>query len=256
MLEKKKAMFLIKSAPTFQETIDHIQEYHFPRPEEELRFMPDNYVELTLNLGAPIARNLVGSIRPIEIKTGELLLSSCRSKGMILNGENIHLVSAKIPAQYTRLFFDDSSGVERDQVVSMGHFPSIGSKDQFEIHLKSWMKELPPFKPNFMMDEALQIMRSTNGEVKVKEVNEQLGVSKSHMEQRFSFEIGLSPKEFCKIEKLKHFLNNYRQYQDIMNLTQLTFQSGYYDQSHLIKEFRYFMDVRPKDFMRMSGLTF
>jgi len=218
--------------------------------------MPDNFVDLTINLGPPVSRQLIGFLRSRTLQTGEIILSNCRSKGLTLQAEEFHLISAKIPAHYTRLFFNDENTMERDQTISLGIFPEIQTSEQFEQHLSQWFKNLPHFEPSFLVDEATHIIRKSQGDIKIKEVIEQLGISKSHLEQRFSYEIGLSPKEFCKIEKLKYFLANYSQYQDSMNLTQLAFKSGYYDQSHLVKEFRYFMDVRPREFLCMAGLTF
>ena len=72
------------------------------------------------------------------------------------------------------------------------------------------------------------------------------------MEEKFSKSLGISPKEFCKIEKLNHFLSNFFQYED-MNLTQLTFKSGYYDQSHLIKDFKYFVDLSPRRYLKEAN---
>lgn len=56
-------------------------------------------------------------------------------------------------------------------------------------------------------------------------------------------EIGLTPKEFCRIEKLNYFIRTYKQESE-GTLTELTYKCGYYDQSHLIK---YFLNTSPRD---------
>ncbi len=253
---RKKAMFLIKPSPTFHETVATIKTFDLPNKQSQYHFMPDNHIDLTMNLGSPIKRSLIGSIRQITIETNEMIISSCRSKGMTLAGENIQMICAKIPAQFTGLFFSPGSCAERDQLIRFGRFPEIKNSDDFENHIKSWWQKLPHFEPDFILEEAIEMMKASNGKIKVKDVNDQLGISKSSLEQKFNREIGLTPKEFCKIEKLSHFLHSYIEHKDSLNLTQMTFLSGYYDQSHLIKEFRYFMDIQPKEFVQMAGLTF
>lgn len=248
-------MFLIKSHPTFEDIVDQIRVFQFELGQEELPFLPDNHVEVLYNMGPVIKRKMIGSIRPLEIASGEMVLCSCRSKGMSLEGTDLSFLCAKIHPQYTRHLFPEGP-VERDTMVSLGHFPERMDQAGFEGHLRKWIEGLDAMESSYFLEEAISIIRSSRGEVKVKEVNDMLGVSKSYMEQRFSQDIGLMPKEFCKIEKMKHFIENYKQYQDSMNLTQLTFKSGYYDQSHLIKDFRYFMDSRPRDFIKMHGATF
>lgn len=249
-------MFLIKTDPTFTDYIPTIKEYQFKKLREPLRFIPDNFGEILINLGPIFTRQSIGSIRATPVKTGEIICCGCRSKGITLSGENIHFISAKISPEYIQCFSPADQSTERDQMKSLGVFPFIHSRVQFIQYLKDQLKKQPSGTPNFVIHEALHLIRQSKGEIKVKEITDQLGVSKSYLEQRFSQQIGLSPKEFCKIEKLKCFLDNYRKYQDCMNLTQLTFKSGYYDQSHLIKDFKYFLDARPKEFMKMAGVTF
>ncbi|MEO1253829.1 MAG: helix-turn-helix domain-containing protein, partial [Bacteroidota bacterium] len=83
--------------------------------------------------------------------------------------------------------------------------------------------------------------------ISIKEIYSLLNISKSKLEQHFNREVGLTPKEFCKIEKLNCFINSYKE-DTSQSLTELTYQCGYYDQSHLIKDFKYFLDTSPKKF--------
>ena len=105
-------------------------------------------------------------------------------------------------------------------------------------------------KTDPVVEASIALIRHVRGDIRVKELNEELGVCKSTLEEKFNRNLGLSPKEFCKIEKINQFLDNYQQHKDEMTLTQLTFKSGYYDQSHLIKEFRYFVDLSPRKYLK------
>ncbi len=67
------------------------------------------------------------------------------------------------------------------------------------------------------------------------------------MSRKFSFAIGLSPKQLAKTIRiqttLKALLN-----EEITNLTDLSHENEYFDQAHFIKEFKEFTGLTPKKF--------
>lgn len=70
---------------------------------------------------------------------------------------------------------------------------------------------------------------------------------KRQIERKFLKHIGLSPKQLCKVIRfqasLKMLLN-----EDYGSLSNVAYESDYYDQAHFIKDFKYFTGKRPKDF--------
>jgi len=64
----------------------------------------------------------------------------------------------------------------------------------------------------------------------------------------FSDYIGANPKDYLRIvrfQKALHILQN----QPNINLTQLSFDCGYYDQSHCIKDFKQFSGYTPSEYL-------
>lgn len=98
-----------------------------------------------------------------------------------------------------------------------------------------------------ILQESLQQIGLRKGQISIKELYESLGVSKSTLEQHFLKVIGLSPKEYSKIQKLNHFIHCQKEYPE-RSLTELAYHCGYYDQSHLIKDFQYFMQTSPRKY--------
>ncbi|REE02092.1 AraC family transcriptional regulator [Marinoscillum furvescens] len=229
-----------------------INQFHYAGQPKRVALFPDNYVELLLCTGSPITRRMIGSVRELTLDTGQVMISACRSKGVILYAENLSYVSVKVHPELSRMVFGDNELEERDLI----HILDLQLKDAGE--LQRFTVELvadSTLAEDAVIQQAVFYARDTRGEIKVKELLTLLEVSKSFLEQHFFKHVGLTPKEFCKVEKMQNFINYYRQYQDTLNLTQLTFKSGYYDQSHLIKDFRYFMDSRPRDFIKTYGFT-
>ncbi|MFG1921509.1 helix-turn-helix domain-containing protein [Cryptosporangium sp. NPDC048952] len=75
-------------------------------------------------------------------------------------------------------------------------------------------------------------------------VADDLGVSERHLRNRFAAAVGVSPKHYARIQRIRRVLG------DIGSapFAQLAAQAGYYDQSHLGREFRQLMGVSPAAF--------
>ncbi|WP_421869520.1 helix-turn-helix domain-containing protein [Marinoscillum sp.] len=210
--------------------------------------MPDNHIHALLNLGQPIKKTVVGQIRSTNILNGELHLFGCQSRSMLLECDQLDFIEIRIAPVYTRLLFPNCDGFLINQSERELSPTLTNQEDLIDYLLTSYTWET--FETDYILEEAIAQIIESKGDIKIRSIYELLGISKSHLEQKFIQQIGLTAKEFAKVEKLNNFMRNYDQYKDSMNLTQLTFRSGYYDQSHLIKDFRYFTDQRPGEFLK------
>lgn len=96
---------------------------------------------------------------------------------------------------------------------------------------------------------AVRRIIQAKGELQVQALADELHYSRRYLEQNFHDALGVSPNQMCRIIKFQNFL--FQLSRDTgTQLTALAVQSGYYDQSHLIKEFRNFTDLTPKRFAK------
>lgn len=99
---------------------------------------------------------------------------------------------------------------------------------------------------------------NTHGQIKVKELADTTGYSPRYIHRVFSEEFGLAPKVFCKLMRFQYLLNNLNNFSNEMintNLTQLAIELGYYDQSHMMKDFYKFTNTTSRkyvDFLKES----
>jgi transcriptional regulator GlxA family with amidase domain len=104
---------------------------------------------------------------------------------------------------------------------------------------------------------SVEVMLSLNGQLSVKELSEQLNISKRQLERKFSSIIGLSPKQLSKIIRLQATLKMLANHQ-FTSLTSVAYEGDYYDQAHFIKDFKEFTGLSPKKFyannLKMSAL--
>jgi len=99
---------------------------------------------------------------------------------------------------------------------------------------------------------AVRLMAANKGRLKIEEVSREMTVSKRTLERGFMDRIGLSPKEFSKVVRFKNVLNaiypiNSVDWQD------LVVSYGYFDQSHLIDDFKAATTFTPESFMKQKG---
>ena len=67
-----------------------------------------------------------------------------------------------------------------------------------------------------------------------------LGTSRRSLELAFQKEVGTSPKMFCRITRFRHLFDAVSKNGPSVNWIQVALDSGFFDQSHLIRDFRQF----------------
>ncbi|SPF56177.1 conserved hypothetical protein [Candidatus Desulfosporosinus infrequens] len=93
----------------------------------------------------------------------------------------------------------------------------------------------------------LQEIMRTAGQVKVKELAEKTGYSLRYINRVFTDELGVPPKVFCKLMRFQHLLNNFND--EVPDLVKLASKLGYYDQSHMIKDFNECTNTTPGKYL-------
>lgn len=104
--------------------------------------------------------------------------------------------------------------------------------DSFLLRQHKKAKERP-----VCIDGALELILESKGSIKIREVCNRLEVNIKTLERRFKNSLGLTPKEFAAIVRVNHAyrLMKTGSRGDIQDIV---FECGYYDQAHLINDFR------------------
>jgi len=91
---------------------------------------------------------------------------------------------------------------------------------------------------------ALKKFRDFSPQRKVSDVTEQIGLSSRRFIQVFKEEVGLTPKQFYRIQRFQNVLSLIESERQI-DWTNIAYHCGYYDQSHFIHDFRAFSGLSP-----------
>ncbi len=96
------------------------------------------------------------------------------------------------------------------------------------------------------IDHALEFISRTKGLVSTKQVAAEICLSERQLERRFKTAIGVSPKMFSRIIRFKSTVKYLQTYPD-ESLYMTALECGYFDDSHLIKDFKEFGGDLPKE---------
>lgn len=102
------------------------------------------------------------------------------------------------------------------------------------------------------IDQVEHLILKNGGNIKIDNILHNSTLSLRSIERNFHKIVGLSPKYFCRVirfNKTLLFLNKNMSWKDI------TFQNGYYDQSHYISEFRHFIGISPNKFKKETSIN-
>ena len=83
------------------------------------------------------------------------------------------------------------------------------------------------------------------GNISVDQLLHRTGVSAKYLDSLFKKQVGLTPKAVCNIIRFNHFVSWQKAHPE-ENYTAGGYETGYYDQSHLIRTFRQYTQQSPK----------
>lgn len=79
-----------------------------------------------------------------------------------------------------------------------------------------------------------------------------LHITERQLQRYFEATIGINPLRFANIIRLQKFLKLLRNNQGRETLTQLAAEAGYYDQAHLVREFKKFCGLTPTAYLQQT----
>ncbi len=98
------------------------------------------------------------------------------------------------------------------------------------------------------------LIEHERGGVSVAWLSQVSGVSRQHLARKFRQQIGVTPKQFCRFARF-YALMGHVYVNSQMDWAAAATELGYYDQAHLIAEFKEFTGLTPSQFFRPPAST-
>lgn len=225
-----------------------------PSPQIE-KIIPDGYTELIFNYGAVYKAKMKDQW---VLQTPNLLAGQISRYFYLENTGVTASIAIKLkPAALTQLFKLQMDQY-LDQIVDLDTFPHpllSGLKDnlfpfeneqQAKMKLDNYFMDLSKNGTENPLQEVLDLVFSTNGMATVAEMTKTAGVGERQLERLFKKYIGLSPKYYSRIIRFNYIFQLLKSKK--CSWTEIVYQSGYYDQSHFIRNFKAFTGEDPSSY--------
>ncbi len=103
------------------------------------------------------------------------------------------------------------------------------------------------------ISESIKIINSTRGTLSIESLASGACLSRKQYERSFLKFVGTTPKQFLRVVRFQHAIH-VKSVSKNLNLTELSYHCGYYDQSHMINDFRALSGLSPKAFFSDSDV--
>jgi AraC-like DNA-binding protein len=209
------------------------------------RVLPDGCIDFVFNFETNPIGSLVGTMTtPLEVETSNAI---------------DYLGVRFLPAK-ARSFVRFQASEITDRIVPISDF--TGSKGrilaeklkenpQERIHtlnneLEKWIHD-GNYYPG-QVDFAVNRISQTQGSIRIERICESLGISRQYLSRIFRESIGISPKQFSRVVRFQALIRKMRRSTMIVWADEAAIL-GYYDQAHLISDFREFSGISPQKFL-------
>ena len=112
---------------------------------------------------------------------------------------------------------------------------------------------LHPSQPFSIKDvtPVIEYIFRQNGVVQVKDLMDKFHISRRWLEKQFAEQVGISPKEFVRIVRFNALLTSVKTTPSV-SWSEMIDNFGYYDQSHLNRDFHEFTGQSPTQYFKNS----
>lgn len=116
------------------------------------------------------------------------------------------------------------------------------------------LRRLDPLKSYNLerMRAAISTIDREKGEIRVSDLASSVFLSTKQFQRVFTGHIGISPKDFLRIVRFQHALYMLQSTPD-MTFSRLACECGFYDQPHLINEFKIFSGYTPGEYLSLCA---
>jgi AraC-like DNA-binding protein len=184
--------------------------------------------------------------------------------GAQIQTRDIHILEAgeyfgiRFYSGVLRHFFNLDLSEITDQFVGNEYFPCEKFSDLYQLIYKesnygkrvniceNWL--LQSYKPQLKsrFDQALHLIYQSSGNVRINELANHVAWSSRHLNRLFQLYTGLNTKTFTKIIRLQQACKQV--YITPHKSLNSNLEMGFFDQSHLIKDFRKHLLSKPTEF--------
>ncbi len=220
--------------------------------------LPDGSPELIINLADPFLAVGTG-VAPVA-QPGTMLVGQITGPFVVRPTGRIDLVAIRLEAHAGYLFTDDLAAITDRWIGPSELDPDLvgplpdrlraanGPEARAAVldgHLAGMLPRARIPDPKVAL--AVRAIRDAHGAITLNRLTRDLGTTTRTLQRLFARQVGLSPKLLARIVRFHRVFSAWRT--DPRSLAQVAAECGYFDQSHLVHDFRAFAGAAPAAFL-------
>ncbi|GCE29121.1 AraC family transcriptional regulator [Dictyobacter alpinus] len=224
------------------------------------RRLPDGMIELIINLQTDKVQ-VADPCSPDQLRSysGAVISGAHTATTLIVTSCMLNVIGVEFKPGGTLPFLGRPASEVRDQMVSLEDLwggsarelyeqllAAVSTQERFMVLERALLKRLDAvYYPHPSVIFALNQIQQAPVDTNISRIVEQLSISQKHFIQVFRDAIGLTPKQFCRLQRFQCLLEAIQPEPVDLNWAQLALDWGYFDQSHLIHDFQTFAGLAP-----------
>lgn len=127
-------------------------------------------------------------------------------------------------------------------------YEAATTTEKLALYQTALLKHLVEVPHQSRLQNALKRIDQVQGNISVEWLAAQVNLSQKQFERLFEHGVGMMPKRYLRLRRFQRLVSWLQRCGNAMNWTNLAATFGYYDHSHLVKDFRTFAGTTPTEF--------
>ena len=220
--------------------------------------LPDGSPELIFNFGDPF--RAVGNNGETIEQPLLMLVGQITGPFTVVPTGRMDLIAVRFRPHGAALVCDDLGAIT-DTWVDGAMLPVLALVDLYDLMREApdattridliggWLRACAQLRPSpdFDVVQAVEAIEESHGTISLDALAETLDVSLRQLQRRFAKQVGIAPKLLARIRRFQRVFSAWRD--DAGSLARVAAECGYFDQSHLIRDFRELAGAAPAAFL-------
>jgi AraC-like DNA-binding protein len=223
--------------------------------------MPNGFIELILHLSSRhcffYQRNqwsqspvytLIGLFtKPYTVQFDERV----HAFGIRFKPEGIYNLFGIPTIEFSEDFIDIESVLDKSFSSFSARFRELQDTDAMVQAANEYLSSV--LKKNsinyYYLNRAAEFIRQSGGLIGMDDLISNVYISRRQLEREFREKLGITPKQYIRIVRLNR-VNELLLRSEKLSLSEITYETGFADQAHFIREFKNFSGVAPSRFIK------